>query len=322
MRHIRKSKVEKPYILARQETLDLVENLHEVFPKLPKNRRNNKELKPRAEYLQSDIYNGNFTDEKGNVCKGTVKEALKDLYEGKCAYCERRCTTIVEHYRPKLQVVKEKEHLGYYWLAYEWTNLVPTCDDCNLASRGGKGNLFPIMGNRVWSVTYSNDKRIQLDSTQLPYTDEKPYLLHPEIDKPADFLIFNRKKRGDVVMQGLNERGIETIKICNLNREPLSKDRWDIVYEIATMVERQIKLLSRAENDDAFFEGLNMLFDKLEEDCKEEKKTFTLLRKYVIQNVNTFTELIISNMDIPTKDAELIILCFEAYKKGELFSKP
>ncbi len=43
----------------------------------------------------------------------TVKETLTTIFHGKCAYCE-------SPYRP-----------GYYWLAAEWTNLLPSCTHCN-----------------------------------------------------------------------------------------------------------------------------------------------------------------------------------------------
>jgi hypothetical protein len=46
---------------------------------------------------------------------------------------------------------KEFEHPGYYWLAYEWTNLLPSCYDCNSFRRHGtmkagpgKNERFPV----------------------------------------------------------------------------------------------------------------------------------------------------------------------------------
>ena len=64
---------------------------------------------------------------------------------GKCAYCEDRIVSTqpgdIEHYRPKGCVTNEDgsrvmvdanggkkvPHPGYYWLAYEWTNLLYAC---------------------------------------------------------------------------------------------------------------------------------------------------------------------------------------------------
>jgi uncharacterized protein (TIGR02646 family) len=71
-----------------------------------------------------------------------VKAALDTLFHGKCAYCESVFASVhpmdVEHFRPKGRVTrwvngKRKVVLrfGYYWLAAEWTNLLPSCIDCN-----------------------------------------------------------------------------------------------------------------------------------------------------------------------------------------------
>lgn len=98
---------------------------------------------------------------------------LLRLFNGKCAYCEAVIAADqpgdVEHYRPKAglrdehgQVVKvnedgvEREHPGYWWLAYEWTNLLPSCIDCNRLRRhglarnaAGKGERFAVRGPRA-----------------------------------------------------------------------------------------------------------------------------------------------------------------------------
>ena len=67
-----------------------------------------------------------------------VKDALRSLYHGKCAYCETYDPSPhVEHYRPKRG--------GYYWLAYSWDNLIVSCSQCNTK----KGNKFPIMGQKA-----------------------------------------------------------------------------------------------------------------------------------------------------------------------------
>src|SRR5262249_41491941 len=66
---------------------------------------------------------------------GSVKEALRRAQHDKCAFCESKmCHTgfgDVEHYRPKAGY-KQREgdalgRPGYYWLAYEWSNLLLSC---------------------------------------------------------------------------------------------------------------------------------------------------------------------------------------------------
>lgn len=171
-----------PIALASEETQKELHHVCEVLPTLGK--RGDK----RNEHIKNAIYNGKITE---NGEKTVLKE-LSDLYKGKCAYCEKRNALEIEHYRPKLRVIEDTAHLGYYWLAYEWTNLVPACHTCNKIA-GGKGNSFPIMkeGTRVYRPTYHEDNT-QINITHsyansAALCGEKPYLLHPEIDEPSCF---------------------------------------------------------------------------------------------------------------------------------------
>lgn len=57
--------------------------------------------------------------------RDSVKLALINLFEGKCAYCESKVNAVaardIEHYRPKGQIDpgsgEEVIKPGYYWLA-------------------------------------------------------------------------------------------------------------------------------------------------------------------------------------------------------------
>ena len=87
-------------------------------------------------------------EEKGRLDRG---------YLGKCVYCEGKFGLVtygdLDHYRPKQQIKQgsgkvvqikirghEIPHPGYFWLAYDYRNLLPTCDRCN---RTSKGSRFP-----------------------------------------------------------------------------------------------------------------------------------------------------------------------------------
>lgn len=67
----------------------------------------------------------------------TVKEALIELFNKKCAYCETVVTTVyygdVEHFRPKGQIAEAIPPIapGYYWLGSDWDNLLFACKLCN-----------------------------------------------------------------------------------------------------------------------------------------------------------------------------------------------
>jgi uncharacterized protein (TIGR02646 family) len=62
----------------------------------------------------------------------SVKQKLIDDQHGKCCFCEADFTANgygdVEHFRPKAGFTKTRTgkliRPGYYWLAYEWTNLI------------------------------------------------------------------------------------------------------------------------------------------------------------------------------------------------------
>jgi hypothetical protein len=91
-----------------------------------------------------------------------MKAVFLAVFHGKCAYCETDITAgqrgDVEHYRPKQRVMgedgkplkvkgrrgKEIQHQGYYWLAYDWRNLLLACILCNQPSKGGKREVGSV----------------------------------------------------------------------------------------------------------------------------------------------------------------------------------
>lgn len=77
-----------------------------------------------------------------------VKAALRELFNGKCAYCQcdidPNQPTDIEHYRPKGAVAdSQPAHHGYWWLAMAWSNLLASCIDCN--RRRGQVTVPPGM---------------------------------------------------------------------------------------------------------------------------------------------------------------------------------
>ncbi len=71
--------------------------------------------------------------------KRDVKTALKEMFKGKCAYCESKVTHVapgdIEHFRPKSDP-------RYVDLTFEWTNLLLSCPICNGPRH--KGTHFPL----------------------------------------------------------------------------------------------------------------------------------------------------------------------------------
>lgn len=103
--------------------------------------------------------------------KVSVLMSYDYAFRGKCAYCDRDIHNQygdVEHYRPKGRVTDSDgkavtrringstvPHPGYYWLVYDWTNLLPACIRCNRPSARftdqliGKWDKFPVADFRA-----------------------------------------------------------------------------------------------------------------------------------------------------------------------------
>ena len=143
-----------------------------------------------------------------------VKDALKEIQHDKCCYCERRVAPSegqVDHFRPKgafrqSKDDRNKEHPGYYWLAYQWDNLVLACGTCNLK----KSDYFPLQHPEQRA-------RSHLDSVDT----ESPLLLNPYVETELrEHLTFN----GSGCEHG-TERGRVTVEVLRLNEPYLQEER-------------------------------------------------------------------------------------------------
>ncbi len=239
---------------------------------------------------------------KRKVYKGTIRENGRDvhkirdilciIYHNKCAYCEAiNCEPDVEHYRPQKGVTESKVHSGYYWLCYEWSNLIPSCADCNRPP--GKGNKFPIMGVHETKPYFLPSGELDKDKCRAdksPLINEKPYLLHPEIDDCKQFFKFHADGR----IEGIDSegRGEATWKICNLNLETLLMARQsvldDFVENIKILIVARRRNLLKTTND--FESALKLYFKKLDK-LTQPNQAFSLIATYAREH---FDEMIIS----------------------------
>ena len=300
MRKVKKDLTQKPISLLRPDLLDLLIAIEQ-----------NKDL------INSDIYRGKIKSEEG--IKEEVVEALEAIYYKKCAYCEDFATPEIEHYRPKKKVIGEPQHGGYSWLCYVWSNLVVSCHECNKIG-GGKSNYFPVRNRRTQVADYYTNQLLDLEKCvahQEPLINEDPYLLHPEIDDPSEYLSFeiDEKKRG-IALKGLdgdNERGNQTIRICNLNREELLRKRQEaVIFSILNSIRRAFaKWSKKTINGAQFLDEVKLIFEDLERESQDEKLSFTLLRKKLISNTEHFNSLIINQL--PENQQQIIQLSFESY---------
>ena len=181
-----------------------------------------------------------------------VQQALRRMFAWKCAYCERQLekgSFEVEHYRPKGHV-HGCDHPGYWWLALEWTNLLPACAACNkgllqhlvtadmtvtqvealqatkATDLHGKATQFPVTFSRL--VAKNND-----------HSFEGPLLIDPTRTDPEPELSW----RSDCVFSvvepadkptGPSAMGAATIKCVALNRVDLVENRTQVLERLRT----------------------------------------------------------------------------------------
>ncbi|MGG6362234.1 AAA family ATPase [Peribacillus frigoritolerans] len=172
----------------------------------------NKGIAPYSENeMRKRVLNNRELHIPDNMFK-LILSKLVHVFHNKCAYCETKLahSLNIDNYRPRGGARREdgtldKEH--YWWLAYEWSNLLPTCKECNL----NKSNRFPTLYERVPVGTFELEELLT----------EGPIILNPSLDKPEDYLIYN--KEGYVFSN--DHRAMITIEILDLNRSALIDGR-------------------------------------------------------------------------------------------------
>lgn len=171
----------------------------------------------------------------------------KDLWRAqhyKCCYCERKIPehfNDVEHYRPKGYADRRPGCVlthGYWWLAFNWNNLMFACPACN---RSAKNARFPT---QVGSLT--------LQSEEAAPGFEVPLLLDPcaDINPVAHIQFVQIIDPVGVVPAGWwatpREQSIfgeVTIEICDMNNVERRELRQDY-YE--TILSKRVARLSAA----------------------------------------------------------------------------
>jgi hypothetical protein len=235
-----------------------------------RNRRNKSELdRVRAHIAKKDPKKGSFEFE---VYKDDeVKRRLEALFHGKCAYCETfyavSAPVDVEHFRPKGSVSEDPSHPGYWWLAMDWDNLLPSCIDCNrrrgqivvtdgapslaelLASsrtatgpqRGlsGKQDSFPVSGTRMApeGIDYAAEQAILLDPCR---DDPEEYLeFHIDHNHPLGLVLPSANPQRSI-------RGATSIHTYGLNRLRLVQERTRLLRRLEFLSFMAIELASMA----------------------------------------------------------------------------
>ncbi|MEP0368028.1 MAG: HNH endonuclease [Cyclobacteriaceae bacterium] len=232
-----------------------------------------------------------------------VKTALDNYYHEKCAYCNQKpkgSRLQVEHFRPK-DGVKGTAHTGYYWLGYEWTNLLFACGNCN----GHKGTEFPLLNgvrrldSPIWigqnidlNHNYSYSSTIKI---------EKPVLINPELDNPDDHLVYLR----DGKLEHLSDKGEESIRVYDLNRDELYVNgRQKFIDEFLKKITKRVERYSNGQRsfevakqdvEDVIYE--NILQPIAEEDSFDHwrYKIFTQYTDYVLYRFTIQSQINVLN---------------------------
>lgn len=150
----------------------------------------------------------------------SVRKSLKKCQNNKCCYSEakfNRDAIHVEHYRPKAALGTKgsgkKTYPGYYWLAYEWNNLML----CKPGINSDKKDLFPLLGG-TRAVNHLSD-----------LTLEKPLIIDPGSEDPRKHIRFHKEQP-----YGLTKRGSFTVELL-LNHPELDESRRSLYQQLSIM---------------------------------------------------------------------------------------
>lgn len=152
----------------------------------------NEQIELKGEYSKvSDAYKNRYRQED-------VKEALEQMYNKLCCYCESKIGPTgyerIEHLRPKSLA-------QFHDLHFQWNNLHLSCEVCNTK----KSNNW----------------------------DEQNPILDPVEDEPCEHLQY-----AAYIMEAKTLRGRTTINHTKLNRDDLIDARKQVFSRVMTMIER------------------------------------------------------------------------------------
>lgn len=148
-------------------------------------------------------------------------QLISDQYE-KCCFCEgtflANAHGDVEHFRPKAgykQIATDKiGKPGYYWLAYDWNNLMFSCAICNQIH---KKNLFPINSGTTRALSHIYALEAVADC----------YLINPNEEDPETHIEF-----AQYVPKGRTTKGKNSITAYGLKRKRLNEARGKHLAEV------------------------------------------------------------------------------------------
>jgi uncharacterized protein (TIGR02646 family) len=220
--------------------------------------RRRTELIRKAKYVNHDAYNSRYK-------RDDIKNKLKEIYHGKCAFCEQKVEQLhVEHFRPKS---------FYYWLAYSWDNLLPACPRCN----EHKGENFELNGARC-SFEDNEINLRNINNLSAGYDlSEQPKMVNPEIIDPSMYITFSKDGKIDAADTHFKY----TIRCCQLDRNYLNDERRKILDTFKNEIRAAFV---DSKNKEEQLHAIEVLVRQFIRRANDPSNEYVAFRKYAVLN--------------------------------------
>jgi hypothetical protein len=199
-----------------------------------------------------------FMQAHDDAC-GAIRTELWTLGSGKCWYSEAQLQQQqghVEHYRPRRRL-HGAGHGGYWWRAFDWTNLRLAHPTVNLrvtdyltGRKAGKGSYFPLADESLRA------------GDQAQEAAELPLLLDPAFAADCKLLCFDSSNGRPVPRYSKeadslrNARAEASIDYYHLDEATWNKDRKDLMDEVAVLCDKLLGAAAQGPLARAEFEHL------------------------------------------------------------------
>jgi uncharacterized protein (TIGR02646 family) len=216
-----------------------------------------------------------------------LREAFDAFSYGKCWYTESKnpgSDDDIDHFRPKGRVAEDDKHGGYYWLAFDWTNLRLSCHRANrprinpeTGYLGGKADYFPLIDSTKRAYDKSDDIRL-----------EEPALLDPTNLVDVSLLTFDTSGDATLVPRFKGDPTAErrldaSIRYLHLNWPKFREERLGVYHTVERLVDRGSRLAPPAGqmNIRSVTEGFRCVLHDLKALTKPDNTYSRAARAYI-----------------------------------------